>query len=208
MVRMASLVDSTTERLAFDQSGVRDYRTNLQLPSTWPSSFRGIVRRGATVVDCAPKLVKCGGFFAGGAQVKKDRAERCAKVSMDLCNTARTGSGCLPTRHYSGRVSRPRLGFALIQNLLQSTTLNQHVRSIGVSRANTSFQLVVSFRQIVYRLLLQLYCLACAPESASRAARLSRAVCFSVSDCVCARCASSCLPSLPLPPCDALARSW
>jgi hypothetical protein len=107
MVRMASLVDSTTERLAFDQSGVRDYRTNLQLPSTWPSSFRGIVRRGATVVDCAPKLVKCGGFFAGGAQVKKDRAERCAKVSMDLCNTARTGSGYLPTRYYSGRVSRP-----------------------------------------------------------------------------------------------------
>jgi len=77
----------------------------------------------------------------------------------------------------------------------------------GIARKHL-FPTVVSFRQIVYRLLIQLYCLVCAPESASRVARLSRAVCFSVSDCVCARCASSCLPSLPLPPCDALARSW
>ena len=77
----------------------------------------------------------------------------------------------------------------------------------GIARKRP-FPNIVSFRQIVYWLLLQFHCLACALESASRAATLSRAVCFSVSDCVCERCASSCLPSLPLPPCDAFARSW
>jgi hypothetical protein len=86
----------------------------------------------------------------------------------------------------------------------EATSAQQHG---GIARKHL-FPTVVSFRLIVYWLLLQLYCLACAPESAFRAAMLSRAVCFSVSDCVCARCASSCLPSLPLPPCDALARSW
>ena len=146
MARMASLVDLTTECLIFDQSGVRDYRTNLQLPSTGPSLFTGTIRRGATVVDCAPKLDRVWMIFvAGGAPVKKARAELCAMAWMDLCTTARAGSGFSPTKYYSGRVSRPRLGFALIQNLLQSTTLNQHLRSIGVSRANISFQLSYRF---------------------------------------------------------------
>jgi hypothetical protein len=63
MARMASLVDLTTECLAFNHSGVRDCRINLQLPFTRPSLFRGTVRRGATVVDCAPKLGKMRRIF-------------------------------------------------------------------------------------------------------------------------------------------------
>jgi hypothetical protein len=78
MAKMASLVDLTTDRLAFDQSGVRDHRTNLQLPSTGPSLLRGIIRRGATYVNCAPKLGKMQRIFAGAAQGRKARAERCA----------------------------------------------------------------------------------------------------------------------------------
>jgi hypothetical protein len=75
MVRMASLVDLTTERLTFDQSGVRGYRTNLQRPSIGPSLLKGTIRRGATVVDCAPKLDEMWRIFA---QVEKARAKRCA----------------------------------------------------------------------------------------------------------------------------------
>jgi hypothetical protein len=64
---------------------------------------------------------------------------------MDLCTTARAGSGFSPTRYYSGRVSRPRLGFGLVQNLLQPITMKQHLRNIWVSRANISFQLSYRF---------------------------------------------------------------
>jgi hypothetical protein len=127
---------------------------------------------------------------------------------LDFCTTARAGSGFAHTNYCSGGISCARLSHtSLIQNLLQSITHNHRLRSIGVSRANIPFQMSSRF-VISSIVLLQFHCLACAPESASRAATLSRAVCFRVSDCVCERCASSCLPSLPLPVCDALARSW
>lgn len=101
-------------------------------------------------------------------------------LTSSACNaTSAAFFTCLKTRKLMG----------IIRNCLASSILNQK-----------------SYRHVIPH---QLYCLVCAPESASLAAMLSRAFCFSVSDCVCERCASSCLPSLPLaPPCDALARSW
>ena len=124
MARMASLVDLTTECSAFDHSGVRDYRINLQQRPTGPSLFRGIVRRGATVVDCALKLGAMWRIFAARTQVKRARAERCAMGWMDLYTTARARSRFTPTRYYSGRVARPCLRYTLVQNLVKSITLN------------------------------------------------------------------------------------
>jgi hypothetical protein len=51
MARMENSVDLMTECSAYDRSGVRDYRINLQPATNGPSSFRKESRRGASVVN-------------------------------------------------------------------------------------------------------------------------------------------------------------
>jgi hypothetical protein len=79
-------------------------------------------------------------FRRWSARQKGSRRTMCNGMDeLDLCSTARAGSGFAPTNYCSGGISCARLSHtSLIQNLLQSITQNQHLRSIGVSRANIS----------------------------------------------------------------------
>jgi hypothetical protein len=50
MTRMENSVDLMTERSAYDRSGIREYRINLQSATNGQSSFTKDSRRGASVV--------------------------------------------------------------------------------------------------------------------------------------------------------------